>query len=56
MTADQRLKWANSMPNVAKDWAASLEAKGLPGNAVLKSYMATMRASKQPILRHWDRE
>lgn len=56
MPAAERIKWANTMPNVAKDWAASLEAKGLPGNAVLKSYMNTMRANKQPILRHWDRE
>lgn len=56
MPAAERVKWANTMPNVAKDWAASLEAKGLPGNAVLKSYMNTMRANKQPILRHWDRE
>jgi TRAP-type C4-dicarboxylate transport system substrate-binding protein len=56
MPAAERLKWANTMPNVAKDWAASLEAKGLPGNAVLKSYMGTMRAAKQPILRQWDEE
>ncbi len=56
MPAEERLKWANTMPNVAKDWAASLEAKSLPGNAVLKSYMNTMRSANQPILRQWDEE
>jgi TRAP-type C4-dicarboxylate transport system substrate-binding protein len=52
----ERLRWAKTMPNVAKDWAASLDKKGLPGRAVLVSYMDTMRAAKQPILRQWDKE
>ncbi len=52
----ERQKWADSMPNVAKDWVDSLEKKGLPGRAVMKSYMDTMRANNQPILRQWDRE
>jgi TRAP-type C4-dicarboxylate transport system substrate-binding protein len=56
MSEAGRLDWANRMPNVAKDWAASLEKKGIDGNAVLKAYMDTMRASNQPILRHWDKE
>ena len=56
MSAAERAKWANTMPNVAKDWAASLEKKGLPGNAILSSYMDTMRAANQPIIRQWDKE
>lgn len=56
MSASERQKWADTMPNVAKDWAASLDKKGQPGSAVLKSYMDTMRAAKQPILRQWDKE
>lgn len=56
MSQAERQKWADSMPNVAKDWVDSLEAKGLPGKVVLKSYMDTMRANDQPILRQWDRE
>lgn len=57
-TMDQagRVEWAKKMPNVAKGWAASLEKKGLPGNAMLTSYMDTMRAAKQPIIRQWDKE
>lgn len=56
MSAADRAEWANTMPNVAKDWAASLEKKGLPGKALLASYMDTMRAAGQPIVRQWDKE
>ena len=56
MPQSERVRWAKTMPNVAKDWAASLEKKGIPGRAVLTSYMDTMRAANQPILRHWDKE
>ncbi|MDP6428110.1 MAG: C4-dicarboxylate TRAP transporter substrate-binding protein [Rhodospirillales bacterium] len=56
MSASERAKWARAMPNVAKDWAAAQEKKGLPGKAILSTYMDAMRAAKQPILRHWDKE
>ncbi|NQV56122.1 MAG: C4-dicarboxylate TRAP transporter substrate-binding protein [Rhodospirillales bacterium] len=56
MSQENRVKWANTMPNVAKDWADSLEKKGLPGKAILASYMDTMRAANQPIIRQWDKE
>jgi len=56
MSAAERKKWAYAMPNVAKDWAASLEKKGIPGRKILANYMDIMRANNQPILRHWDRE
>ncbi len=52
----QREAWANSMPNVAKDWAASLEKKGVAGKKILGDYMNRMRAAKQPIIRQWDKE
>jgi len=56
MPAAERQKWADTMPNVAKDWVASLEKKGMPGKDVLASYMNTMREAGQPILRQWDKE
>lgn len=56
MSADQRQVWADTLPNIAKEWAASIDAKGLPGTKVLTSYMDKMRAANQPIARHWDRE
>ena len=56
MSQAARAAWANSMPNIGKDWAAKLDKKGLPGTKMLKAYMDKMRAAKQPIVRHWDRE
>jgi hypothetical protein len=44
------------MPNVAKDWVAAREKEGNPGKVVMKSYMDTMRAANQPILRQWDKD
>jgi C4-dicarboxylate-binding protein DctP len=52
----QRQQWADNMPNVAKDWVAAREKEGNPGKVVMKSYMDTMRAANQPILRQWDKD
>jgi TRAP-type C4-dicarboxylate transport system substrate-binding protein len=51
-----RVRWAKSMPNIAQQWAQRMERQGLPGKAVLKFYMDAMRANKESIARHWDRE
>jgi len=56
LSQEQRQKWADNMPNVAADWVAAREKEGAPGKAVMQSYMDTMRAAKQPILRQWDKE
>ena len=54
--AAERRRWAMTMPNIAKEWADSLERKGLPGRAVLKAFMDELRSAKVEIARHWDRE
>ena len=56
LTEDERKQWAARIPNMAREWAADLERRGLPGRQILQDYMDTMRAHNQPILRHWDRE
>jgi len=53
---DERRAWAQRLPNMALEWAETLEAQGLPGRAILREYMDIMRANDQPIVRHWDRE
>jgi len=55
LSQEQRQTWADTMPNVAQDWANGLEAKGIPAKAVLGAYMDTMRANNQDILRQWDK-
>jgi hypothetical protein len=53
---EQRLEWVNSMPNIAAEWVAANEAKGLPAQEVLTAYMAAMRARGAQPLREWDKE
>ena len=56
LTDEQRRVWAESLPNMAQEWAEDLEERGLPGRQILRDYMDIMRANNQPIVRHWDRE
>ncbi len=55
LTLEQRQAWAESLPNMAREWAEDLERRGLPGRQILTDYMDIMREN-QPIVRHWDRE
>ncbi len=52
---DQRKKWAMAMPNIAKEWAARLDKRGLPGSKLLTAYLDELRAANIEIARHWDR-
>ena len=56
MDPKERLAWAKSMPPLAQNWAKAMDDKGLPGSQILSLYMDEMRAAKQPLARHWDRE
>ena len=56
MSQEARQHWADTMPNIAKEWAAELDGKGKPGGEMLTGWMDQMRAAKQPILRQWDKE
>ena len=56
ITAEMRQEWADTLPNIAKEWAASIDSAGLPGSDVLAAYMDMMREADQPIARQWDQE
>lgn len=56
LSAEDRNKWAQTMPNIAKEWAEEREKEGLPGKAILSAYMEAMRAANQSIPRQWDKE
>ena len=56
LSAEERETWAQSIPDIAREWADELDAQGLPGSEVLSSYMNRMREANQPIARDWDRE
>jgi TRAP-type C4-dicarboxylate transport system substrate-binding protein len=52
---EEQVKWANAMPNIAKEWAERIDKQGLPGSKSLAAYMAEIRASGAKPVRDWDR-
>lgn len=56
MTDAQRKEWADAMPNIAIEWAKSLDKKGQPGTKMLKAYMAKLKASGFTPSRDWAAE
>lgn len=50
----ERDEWAQTLPNIAQEWVASLEAQGVPAQAILTDYMDAMRAAGQTVARDWD--
>jgi len=53
---EEQLKWANAMPNIAKEWAARLDKQGLPGSKSLSLYMDEMRKAGAKPVRDWDKK
>ncbi|MDJ0629549.1 MAG: C4-dicarboxylate TRAP transporter substrate-binding protein [Rhodobacter sp.] len=53
---EMRADWAAGMDNAAKEWAQSLDARGVPGTEILSLYMEAMRESGATPLRDWDKE
>ncbi|MGB0631695.1 MAG: C4-dicarboxylate TRAP transporter substrate-binding protein [Alphaproteobacteria bacterium] len=54
LPAAERRKWAEVMPNIAKEWVDANEKKGIPAKAVMKTFMDVARASGAKPLRNWD--
>ena len=52
----ERARWAQVLPNVAKEWAEDLDAQGLPGEKLLGLYMEGLRALDEGLPRDWDKE
>lgn len=55
VSAAQRKAFADAMPNIAKKWAKSIDAKGLPGTKVLNTYMELSRKAGITHARAWDK-
>ncbi|WP_424971619.1 C4-dicarboxylate TRAP transporter substrate-binding protein [Dinoroseobacter sp. S76] len=54
MDAAERAAWANAMPNIAAEWAASLDAAGQPGTQMLNTYMGKLQAAGFTPVRDWS--
>lgn len=56
MSADARKAWADSMPNIAVEWARDLDKQGAPGSAMLKAYENKLKAAGFTPVRDWAAE
>ena len=56
LSADARAAWANSMPNIAVDWAKKLDETGAPGSDMLKAYTEKLKAAGMTPIRDWASE
>lgn len=51
-----RASYAGQMPNVAREWAAELDARGLPGTEVLETYIRLAQERGIEFARDWSAE
>jgi TRAP-type C4-dicarboxylate transport system substrate-binding protein len=53
---EEQVKWANAMPNIAKEWAERNDKAGLPGTKALSLYMDELRKAGAKPVRDWDKK
>lgn len=53
MTAEDRAAWAAAMPDIAAEWAASVDATGRDGSGMLRAYLAKLEAEGFVGIRDW---
>lgn len=54
MSDEERAKWFNGLPDIAGEWADSLEERGIPAREFLAQYMEGLRAKGEKPIRNWD--
>ena len=53
LPAAERKRWADTLPPIAKTWAADLQGKGLPGDQVLHGFMDGLKKAGAQPARDW---
>ncbi len=54
VSAADREAWANAMPNVAQEWAETLNANGEAGSEMLAAYLGKLEAAGFTGVRDWN--
>ena len=49
----ERKRWADTLPPIAKTWAADLQARGMPGDQVLHGFMNGLKKAGAQPARDW---
>jgi TRAP-type transport system periplasmic protein len=55
LPAAERQKWVDSLPDLAGEWAAQTDARGIPGSDFLAAYMNGLRERGEVPARAWDK-
>lgn len=55
MSEAERKRWADTLPNIAMEWAKAQDAAGLSGTAVLKAFMDKQAAAGETLIRDWSK-
>ena len=53
LPAAERKRWADTLPPIAKTWAADLQAKGMQGDLVLNGFMDGLKKAGAQPARDW---
>ncbi len=56
VSAEDRAAWAAAMPNIAQEWAATLNAAGEDGTGMLAAYLGKLEAAGYVGVRDWTQE
>ena len=56
ISEEERTAWANNMPNIAREWADTLNAAGEDGDAMLAAYLGKLAAAGHTGVRDWSAE
>lgn len=55
MPEGELVKWVNKMPDLAREWAAPLDARGIPASEFIADYMEALRSRGETPARDWDK-
>jgi TRAP-type C4-dicarboxylate transport system substrate-binding protein len=56
VSAEDRAAWAAAMPNIAQEWAATLNNNGEDGTAMLEAYLGKLKAAGYTGVRDWTQD
>lgn len=54
LSPEERVRWANALPQIADVWAKNAESQGLPGTEVLNAYTELLKGAGVELARDWS--
>jgi len=55
LPAEERKRWADTLPPLAVEWANQMQSKGLPGKKVVETYVGALRKRDVQLVRDWTK-